>query len=95
MGNIIKLSYKDMYESELKKIYQSASIQDLELALTTIKSDIDSEVQYLNVCTDELYKEEIKRNIVELKHEAMYVRTLIDLYNETQLNSLEQQSNEQ
>ena len=82
-------------ESNYKIIYQSASIKDLKHSLHNIELDIRAEQEYLEECTDYLYQQDIKRNISELNHEAAYIQSLIDLYNETQQNSLENQSNEQ
>jgi hypothetical protein len=81
-------------ESNYKIIYQRASIQDLKLSLNTIESDIRSEQEALEEANDFLEMQDIKRTISELNYEAAYVAELIDLYNETQLNSLENQSNE-
>lgn len=91
---IIKLSYKNLMESNYKIIYQSASIKDLEHSLYTIESDIRAEQQSLEEANDYLEMQDIKRTISELNHEAAYVQSLIDLYNENQLNGLEGQSNE-
>ena len=82
-------------ESDLKLIYQGASIQDLKLSLHTIQIDIRAEQEYLEECTDYLYQQDIKRNISELNYEAAYVQELIDLYNDNQQNNLENQSTEQ
>lgn len=79
---------------DYKIIYQGASIKDLELSLNTIESDIRSEQEALEEANDFLEMQDIKRTISELNHEAAYVQELIDLYNETQLNTLENQSNE-
>lgn len=81
-------------ESNYKIIYQSASIKDLELSLHTIECDIRAEQEALEESNDFLEMQDIKRTISELNHEAAYVQELIDLYNETQLNTLENQSNE-
>jgi hypothetical protein len=81
--------------ADLKLIYQGASIQDLKLSLHTIEVDIRAEQEYLAECTDYLYQQDIKRNISELNYEAAYVQELIDLYNDNQQNSLENQSTEQ
>jgi hypothetical protein len=81
-------------ESNYKLIYQTASIQDLKLSLNTIESDIRAEQQSLEECNDYLEMQDIKRTISELNHEAAYVQSLIDLFNELQLNNLENQSPE-
>jgi len=91
---IIKLSYKELMESNYKIIYQGASIQDLKLSLHTIEVDIRAEQEYLEECTDYLIQQDVSRNISELNYEAAYVQELIDLYNETQQNSLENQTQE-
>ena len=81
-------------ESNYKLIYQRASIKDLKLSLHTIETDIRAEQEALEEANDFLETQDIKRTISELNHEAAYVQELIDLYNETQLNTLENQSNE-
>lgn len=81
-------------ESNYKLIYQGASIHDLKLSLNTIESDIRSEQEALEETNDFLEMQDIKRTISELNHEAAYVAELINLYNETQLNSFENQSPE-
>jgi len=81
-------------ESNYKLIYQRASIKDLKLSLHTIETDIRAEQEALEEANDFLEMQDIKRTISELNHEAAYVQELIDLYNETQLNTLENQSNE-
>lgn len=81
-------------EMDYKIIYQGASIQDLKLSLHTIEVDIRAEQEALEEANDFLEMQDIKRTISELNYEAAYVAELIDLYNETQLNSLENQSNE-
>lgn len=81
-------------ESNYKLIYQSASIKDLEHSLHTIESDIRAEQESLEDCTDYLQQQDIRRTISELNHEATYVTELIDLFNELQLNSFENQSPE-
>lgn len=81
-------------ESNYKLIYQGASIKDLKLSLHTIETDIRAEQEALEEANDFLEMQDIKRTISELNHEAAYVQELIDLYNETQLNTLENQSNE-
>lgn len=81
-------------ESNYKLIYQRASIKDLKLSLHTIECDIRAEQEALEEANDFLEMQDIKRTISELNHEAAYVQELIDLYNETQLNTLENQSNE-
>jgi hypothetical protein len=91
---IIKLSYKELMESNYKLIYQTASIQDLKLSLHTIEVDIRAEQQSLEEANDYLEMQDIKRTISELNHEAAYVQELIDLYNESQLNSFENESKE-
>ena len=91
---IIKLSYKKLMESNYKLIYQTASIQDLKLSLNTIESDIRAEQQSLEEANDYLEMQDIKRNISELNHEAAYVQELINVYNDTQQNSLENQTQE-
>lgn len=79
---------------DYKIIYQGASIQDLKLSLNTIEVDIRAEQEALEDCTDYLQQQDIKRNISELNYEAAYVAELIDLFNELQLNSFENQSPE-
>lgn len=91
---IIKLSYKELMESNYKIIYQGASIQDLKLSLHTIEVDIRAEQEYLKECTDYLIQQDISRNISELNYEAAYVQELIDLHNNGQLNSFENESKE-
>ena len=81
-------------ESNYKLIYQTAPIQDLKLSLHTIEVDIRAEQQSLEEANDYLEMQDIKRTISELNHEAAYVQSLIDLFNELQLNSLENQSPE-
>jgi hypothetical protein len=81
-------------ESNYKIIYQTASIQDLKLSLNTIESDIRAEQQSLEECNDYLEMQDIRRTISELNHEAAYVNELIDLFNECELNKLENQSPE-
>ena len=91
---IIKLSYKELMESNYKLIYQTASIQDLKLSLHTIEVDIRAEQEALEEANDFLEMQDIKRTISELNHEAAYVNELIGLFNELQLNSFENQSPE-
>lgn len=79
---------------DYKIIYQGASIKDLKLSLHTIECDIRAEQEALEETNDFLEMQDIKRTISELNHEAAYVQELINLYNETQLNTLENQSNE-
>ena len=81
-------------ESNYKLIYQSASIKDLKHSLNTIELNIRSERETLEETNDFLEKQDIKRTISELIHEAAYIAELIDLYNESELNKLENQSNE-
>lgn len=81
-------------ESNYKLIYQSASIKDLEHSLHTIESDIRSEQEALEEANDFLEMEDIKRTISELNYEAAYVQEIIDLFNECELNKLENQSPE-
>ena len=80
-------------ESNYKIIYQTASIQDLKLSLNTIESDIRAEQQSLEEANDYLEMQDIKRTISELNHEAAYVTELINLFDELQLNNLENQPN--
>jgi len=89
---IIKLSYKKLMESNYKIIYQTASIEDLKLSLNTIESDIRAEQQSLEEANDYLEMQDIRRTISELNYEAAYVQELINLFNELQLNSFENQS---
>jgi hypothetical protein len=91
---IIKLSYKELMESNYKLIYQTASIEDLKLSLHTIEVDIRAEQQSLEDANDYLEMQDIRRTISELNHEAAYVNELIDLFNECELNKLENQSPE-
>ena len=81
-------------ESNYKLIYQSASIKELRHSLHTIESDIRAEQEALEETNDFLEMQDIKRTISELNHEAAYVQELIDLFNELQLNSFENQSPE-
>jgi hypothetical protein len=81
-------------ESNYKIIYQTASIQDLKLSIQTIESDIRAEQQSLEEANDYLEMQDIRRTISELNHEAAYVNELIDLFNECELNKLENQSPE-
>ena len=91
---IIKLSYKNLMTADLKLIYQGASIHDLKLSLHTIETDIRAEQEALEDCTNYLEELDIRRTISELNYEAAYVQELIDLYNESQLNSFENESKE-
>lgn len=84
----------NIMETNYKITYASASIHDLKLALNSIETDIRAEQEALEEANDFLEMQDIKRTISELNHEAAYVAELIDLYNETQLNTLENQSNE-
>ena len=81
-------------EMDYKIIYQGASIQDLKLSLNTIEVDLRAEQEALEESNDFLEMQEIKRTISELNYEAAYVAELIDLFNELQLNNLENQSPE-
>lgn len=73
-------------EADLKLIYQHCGIEDLKLSLNTIEVDIIAEQKFLEECTDELYREDVKQTIKDLNHEAAYVAGLIKLYYETQQN---------
>ena len=81
-------------ESNYKLIYQTASIEDLKLSLNTIEVDIRAEQKSLEDANDYLEMQDIRRTISELNHEAAYVAELIDLFNECELNKLENQSPE-
>ena len=81
-------------ESNYKLIYQTASIEDLKLSLHTIEVDIRAEQEALEEANDYLEMQDIRRTISELNHEAAYVNELIDLFNECELNKLENQSSE-
>ena len=79
---------------DYKIIYQGASIQDLKLSLNTIEVDIRAEQEALEESNDFLEMQDIKRTISELNYEAAYVQEIIDLFNEYELNKLENQSPE-
>lgn len=83
-------------ESNYKRIYQGASIKDLEHSQHTLISDIDASKYDLRYCQEfsEQYLD-LKREISEMEYELKYVEEMIDLYNEGQLNGLENQSNEE
>jgi len=89
---IKKLSYKQLMTADLKLIYQNASIEDLKLSLHTIEVDIRAEQKSLEEANDYLEMQDIRRTISELNYEAAYVQELINLFNELQLNSFENQS---
>lgn len=82
-------------EAELKLIYQHSSIEDLKLSLHTIEVDIRAEQYSLQDTTDPEVIADIRQTIKDLNYEAAYVAGLIDLYYDTQQNSLENQSTEQ
>lgn len=81
-------------EKDLKLIYQNCTIADLELSLTTIEVDIRAEQHSLQDTTDPEVIADIRQTIKDLNYEAAYVAGLIDLYYDTQQNSLENQSTE-
>lgn len=83
-------------ESNYKRIYQGASIKDLEHSQHTLISDIDAskyELEHLQEFSEQYLN--LKREISEMEYELKYVEEMIDLYNEGQLNGLENQSNEE
>lgn len=83
-------------ESNYKIIYQSASIKDLEHSRYTLISDIEECLYNLQDIPDYIEPgRSIKEDLASLQEELEYVEGLIDLYNETQLNGLENQTPEQ
>jgi hypothetical protein len=83
-------------ESNYKRIYQGASSKDLEHSQHTLISDIDAakyELEHLQEFSEQYL--DLKREISEMEYELKYVEEMLDLYNESQLNGLENQSNEE
>jgi hypothetical protein len=82
-------------ESNYKLMYQSATYKDLLHSQHTLISDIDAAKYELNDLQDfsEQYLD-LKREISEMEYELQYVESLIDLFNECELNGLENQSPE-
>jgi hypothetical protein len=83
-------------ESNYKRMYQSATYKDLLHSQHTLASDINAAEYGLRYCQEfsEQYLD-LKRDISEMEYELKYVEEMIDLYNEGQLNGLENQSNEE
>jgi hypothetical protein len=82
-------------ESNYKRMYQSATYKDLLHSKHTLISDIETSKYELDDLQDfsEQYLD-LKREISEMEYELKYVEDLIDLFNECELNGLENQSPE-